>query len=223
MRTPSTCSSCGVMGHTRRSCQIVRLRAARESRGASLPPDEEHRMQVELVREFQNSPAGLRWATHLRELGERRERVMQRSQELRREREAERERRAFEMRSQPTQAPPVNLAHSFAQVVSWARRAEREASSQMMNATLSAPRSLSLKMVGDFAEDYVVNDECAICYDKTPAVGLPCKHTFCAECTLTFAKRAQSCPLCRASFQDLHLPSNVSPENFNKLSARLAL
>jgi hypothetical protein len=219
MRTPPTCGSCGVMGHTRRSCQVERLRNARESRGASLPPDEEHRMQVELVREFQNSPAGLRWATHLRELAERRELVMQRSQELRRERERERERRASEMRTQPTQAPPVNLAHSFAQVVSWARRAEREASSQMM----SAARSLSLKMVGDFQEDYVVNDECAVCYDRAPNLGLPCKHTFCGECTVTFSKKAKSCPLCRASFQELHLPSNVSPENFNKLSASLAL
>lgn len=222
MRTPSTCGSCGVMGHTRRSCQIARLRAARESRGASLPPDEEHRMQVELDREFQNSPAGLRWATQMRERGERRALVMQRSQELRREREAERERLRRE-REVERERRAFDLAHSFAQVVSWARRAEREASSQMMNATLSAPRSLSLKMVGDFAEDYVVNDECAICYDRAPNLGLPCKHTFCGECTVTFSKKAQNCPLCRASFQELHLPSNVSPENFNKLSARLAL
>jgi hypothetical protein len=223
MRTPASCGVCGVMGHTRRTCRIDRLRRA----GRAPSEEEEARIKEELRQEFQESPVAIRWARYQRELAEHRERAAQRHQERMREINAAREAEAVRQRAQqrdilsrglprPEAAPMVDVAHSFSQIISWARRAEREARTQV-------PKSLSLKMVSVFHENYTVDTECAICYDRTPSVGLPCKHTFCGDCTVKFAKKSQSCPLCRCSFQEAHISRNIEPEEFNKISAKLYL
>lgn len=244
MRTPNSCGICGVMGHTRRTCRIIRLRREGESMGAPLTREEEQRVRADLLREFNETPLGIRWNTYHREVTERRERARQERetarQEIERRRNLIRERLLEEQRQsrtqsiseenrilniiQSSQAPGIDIIHSFTQIQSWARRAEREVRTSLVNAAkLNEAKSLSLKMVSGFKEEYVVNDECAICYDRKPTVGLPCKHTFCGECTVIFAKRAQNCPLCRASFQEVHFSHTIEPDVFNKLLAKLSL
>lgn len=237
MRTPNSCGICGVMGHTRRNCRIIRVRREGERMGVPLTREEEQRVRADLLREFNETPLGIRWNTYQRELTERRETARQ---EIERRRNLVRERLLEEQRQsraqsiseenrilniiQSSQPPGIDIIHSFTQIQSWARRAEREVRTSLVNATkLNEAKSLSLKMVSGFKEEYVVNDECAICYERIPTVGLPCKHTFCGECTVIFAKRAQSCPLCRASFQEVHFSHNIEPDVFNKLAAKLSL
>tara|TARA_E500000331_G_scaffold356462_1_gene414892 strand:- start:158 stop:841 length:684 start_codon:yes stop_codon:yes gene_type:complete len=227
MRTPASCGICGVMGHTRRVCRIARLRRLRERDGGPVPTrEEEERVAAELRQEFQESRAGILWATHQREWAERREQAVQRNREAIQEgmRERQRQREAEVLarglpRPEPT--PIVDAAHSFSQIISWARRAEREVRSQIRE--VRSPKALSLKMVSDFQENYTVDTECSICYDSMPNIGLPCKHTFCGECTVKFAKKAQTCPLCRCSFEEAHICRNIEPEEFNKISAKLYL
>lgn len=226
------------MGHTRRVCRIARLR--REG-GNDYTQDEEERVKAHLRREFNESPIGIRWATHQREWEEHRERVTQRYREAReREREEARarqeEREARERQRdvqrdvlalglpRPEPAPIVDLAHSFSQIISWARRAERESRSQIRDQLreVLGPKALSLKMIDDF-NDYVVEEECAICYDAVPTVGLPCKHTFCCECTKKSARTRNTCPLCREEFSEIFICRNISPEEFNKVSTTILL
>ena len=248
MRTPASCGVCGVMGHTRRTCRIARLRRMGERADHPVPTqEEEERVKAELRQEFENSGPGIRWARYQRELAEHRELAMQRRREqtqleLQRNREAsqraqerhsafraERDRldrqRAAEVLARglprPEPAPIVDVAHSFSQIISWARRAEREARSQIRE--VRSPKALSLKMVSDFQENYTVDTECSICYDRIPIIGLPCKHTFCGECTVKFAKNSRSCPLCRSDFREAHICRNIEPEEFNKISANLYL
>mgnify|MGYP001191392863 FL=1 len=232
MRTPASCGICGVMGHNRRSCLVARLRREGEQIRSPLTQEEEARVKAELRRKFQESPLGIRWATHQREQAQRRER-------LRRERERERNlalqrnreayHRAQERHSAfqaerdrldaiATPGPLVfsDISHSFQQIVSWARRAERESRTQI-------PKSISLKMVSDFQQNYTVETECSICYNRMPNIGLPCKHTFCGDCTVKFAKKSQNCPLCRSIFQEVHFCRNIEPEEFNNISAKLFL
>ena len=45
MRTPGSCSICGVMGHTKRTCRIVRLRREGEQMGQPLTQEEEQRVK----------------------------------------------------------------------------------------------------------------------------------------------------------------------------------
>lgn len=229
MRTPASCSVCGVMGHTRRTCRIARLRRMGERADHPVPTqEEEERVKAELRQEFENSGPGIRWARYQRELAEHRERAAQRHQERMRElnaaREAEAVRRAEQrdILSRGLPDPSFDAAHSFNQIISWARRAEREARNAMSEQR-ARPRSLSLKMVSDFQENYTVDTECSICYDRMPNIGLPCKHTFCGECTVKFAKKSRSCPLCRCSFQEINICPNIGPEEFNKISAKLYL
>jgi hypothetical protein len=230
MRTPASCGVCGVMGHTRRTCRIARLRRMGDWNDHPVPTqEEEERVKAELRQEFENSSTGIRWARYQRELAEHRERAAQRHQERMREinaaREAEAVRQRGEQRdilSRGLPVPSFDASHSFSQIISWARRAEREARTQMRG-TSQNPKSLSLKMVSDFQENYTVDTECSICYDRMPNIGLPCKHTFCGECTVKFAKKSQTCPLCRCSFQEAHICRNIEPEEFNKISAKLYL
>ena len=224
MRTPASCGVCGVMGHTRRTCRIARLRRAGRS---DYTQEEEQRIGAELRAEFDASQRGIMWARYQREESERRVQAMQRNRDAVREAMNERQRqRAVEVLARglprPEPAPIVDVAHSFSQIISWARRAERESRS-LARTSLQNPRSLSLKMVSDFQENYTVDTECAICYDRTPTVGLPCKHTFCGECTVKFAQKSQSCPLCRCNFEEAHICRNIEPEEFNKISAKLYL
>jgi hypothetical protein len=222
MRTPASCGVCGVMGHTRRTCRIARLRRVGERAGTAPSQEEEDRVKAELRAEFDASQIGILWARYQGEQAERREQA-RRNMAERREAELERQRAAQQdILSRPLPVPNLDVAHSFSQIISWARRAEREARSQMRTSPQN-PRSLSLKMVSDFQENYTVDTECAICYDRTPTVGLPCKHTFCGECTVKFAQKAQNCPLCRCSFHEVHFSRNIQPEEFNKISAKLYL
>lgn len=220
MRTPASCGVCGVMGHTRRTCLVARLR---NSGGSDYTQAEEERVKEHLRRQFENSPNGIRWARHQREEAERAEAARQR---FRAAREAEAARRRAEQRdilSRGLPDPSSEIAaHSFNQIISWARRAEREMRNAMSEQQ-ARPRSLSLKMVSDFQENYTVDTECSICYDRMPNIGLPCKHTFCGECTVKFAKKSRSCPLCRCSFQEINICPNIEPEEFNKISAKLYL
>lgn len=230
MRTPASCGVCGVMGHTRRTCRIARLRRMAERADHPEPTqEEEERVKAELRQEFENSGPGIRWARHQREQAEHRERAQQRHQERMRElnaaREAEAARQRAEQRdilSRGLPDPSFDAAHSFNQIISWARRAEREMRNAMAEQQ-ARPRSLSLKMVSDFQENYTVDTECSICYDRMPNIGLPCKHTFCGECTVKFSKKSRSCPLCRCSFQEINICRNIEPEEFNKISAKLYL
>lgn len=214
MRTPGSCGICGVMGHTRRNCLVARLRS---QGGSDYTQQEEDRVKASLHQNFLESPLGIRWTTYQRELTERRERAMQRRRELT-QLELQRNREAYQRRQEQRSAfrAEQDRLDSFHQIISWARRAEREARTQV-------PKSLSLKMVGDFEENYSVDTECAICYERTPSVGLPCKHTFCGECTVKSAQKSQNCPLCRSSFQEVHFSRNIEPEEFNKISAKLYL
>ena len=225
MRTPASCGVCGVMGHTRRTCRIDRLRRA----GRAPSQEEEDRIKAELRAEFENSGPGIRWGRYQIELAEHRERAAQRHQERVREinaaREAELERQRAEQRdilSRGLPNPNLDAAHSFNQIISWARRAEREARNQMRT-TSQNPKSLSLKMVSDFHENYTVDTECSICYDRMPNIGLPCKHTFCGECTVKFSKKSRNCPLCRSDFREINICRNIEPEEFNKISAKIVL
>lgn len=264
MRTPGSCGICGVMGHTRRTCLVARLRS---EGGSDYTQQEEERVKAHLRQEFLESPLGIRWTRYQRALTERRERAMQRRREqtqleLQRNREASqraqerhsayraerdrldgiarhsfsarvaqqiiswatraerhtrfREERDDEGITRERTAVSQDISHSFQQISSWVRRAERETRTQV-------PKSLSLKMVGDFHKNYTIETECAICYERTPSVGLPCKHTFCGECTVKFAKKSQNCPLCRSTFQEVHFCRNIEPEEFNKISAKLYL
>lgn len=211
------------MGHTRRTCRIARLRRMEERADHPVPTqEEEERVKAELRQEFENSGPGIRWARYQREALERREQAMQRNREAMNERQRQ---RAAEVLARgvprPEPAPIVDVAHSFSQIISWARRAEREARSQIRE--VRSPKALSLKMVSDFQENYTVDTECSICYDRVPNIGLPCKHTFCGECTVKFAKKAQTCPLCRCSFEEARICRNIEPEEFNKISAKLYL
>ena len=226
MRTPASCGICGVMGHTRRTCLVARLR--REG-GSDYTQAEEERVKEHLRQQFQNSDIGIRWARYQREEAERRERATQRHQERMREinaaREAEAVRQRAEQRdilSRELPVPSFDASHSFSQIISWARRAEREARTQI-RATSQNPKSLSLKMVSDFQENYTVDTECSICYEKMPNIGLPCKHTFCGECTVKFAKKSRNCPLCRCDFREINICRNIEPEEFNNISAKLYL
>ena len=237
MRPPNSCGICGVMGHTRRTCRIMRLRREGEQLDVPLTQEEEQRVTADLLNEFNETPLGIRWNTYHRELIERREAARQ---DRERRRNLERERLLEEQQQsrmqliseenrilniiQSSQPRGIDISHSFAQIQSWVRRAEREVRNTLIRATkLNEANSLSLKMVSSWKEEYVVNDECAICYDRTPTVGLPCKHTFCGECTVIFAKKAQTCPMCRASFQEVHFSRNIEPDVFNKLVAKLSL
>ena len=228
MRTPGSCSICGVMGHTRRGCLVARLRREGEQMGSPLTQEEENRVKMDLLRTFQESPNGIRWTRYQREQAERREQAMQRRREqtqleLQRNREAYQraQERQSAFRAERDRLDGIET-HSFQQIISWARRAEREVRNAMAEQQ-ARPRSLSLKMVSDFQENYTVDTECSICYERMPNIGLPCKHTFCGECTVKFAKKSRSCPLCRCSFQEINICHNIGPEEFNKISAKLYL
>ena len=118
----------------------------------------------------------------------------------------------------------INISHTFNQLHSWLRRAERETTNRIRQSqTQQIPKSLSLKMVSDFSGYQEQDSKCCICYENDPIVGLPCRHSFCGECTVKFAKKNQNCPLCRHTFNEVHIPCNITPENFNKISCKLIL
>ena len=225
MRTPASCSICGVMGHTRRTCSLPERRLSAERRGTPLTESQEQEIRADLRRQFENSPNGIRWARHQREQAEHRERAEQRHQQRMRELNAAREAEAARQRAARAEQPlltPIDLSHTFTQIQSWARRAEREVRNAMAEQQ-ARPRSLSLKMVSDFQQNYTVDTECSICYERMPNIGLPCKHTFCGECTVKFAQKSRSCPLCRCQFREINICRNIEPEEFNKISAKLYL
>ena len=218
MRTPASCSVCGVMGHTRRTCLVARLRS---QGGSDYTQEEEERVKAHLRQQFENSNTGIRWARYQREEAERRERAAQRHRDRMRELNAAREAEVVRQRAARAEQPlliPSDLSHTFPQIQSWARRAEREVRNAMAEQQ-ARPRSLSLKMMSDFQQNYTVDTECSICYEKIPNIGLPCKHTFCGECTVKFAQKSRSCPLCRCQFREINICRNIEPEDFNKISA----
>jgi hypothetical protein len=112
------------------------------------------------------------------------------------------------------------LNHSLNQLNLWVTRVRREVTAIVT--TPAAPKSLSLKMVPSF-ENYTVEEECCICYDAEPIVGLPCKHTFCATCIATTAKTRCVCPMCRAEFSEIHIAQDIHPEQFNKVVAKIII
>jgi hypothetical protein len=122
--------------------------------------------------------------------------------------------------SMPAPAIDPTLNHSLTQLNNWVNRVRREVGAIV--ATPRAPKSLSLKMVPSF-ENYTVEEECCICYDAEPIVGLPCKHTFCATCTSTTAKTRCICPMCRAEFSEIHIAQDIHPEQFNKVVAKIII
>lgn len=235
VRTPGACSTCNVMGHTKRTCRIALLRRVREPTGTAPTQEEEEAVKVELRSEFERSSQGIRW----------RERVLHRTAAMDEYRMQERRRAAENLArrlteraalerpqaaggsrpqaaggSRPAPRPSVDLDNAFVQLQSWVRRAEREARTRIREAR--APKSLSLKMIDDF-KDYAVEEECAICYDAVPTVGLPCKHTFCATCTKRSAKTRNTCPMCRDEFSEVFICRDISPEEFNKVSTTILL
>lgn len=235
MRAPSTCSCCGVMGHNIRGCLVIRLRA---TGGSDYTQEEEERVKAHLREEFQNSATGIRWARYQSEQAERRERSIQRNLEQMRDRDAEvqayqerrererreRERSERELLNAAGSGREPDLTHTFTQIQSWVRRAQREMNSAMDNARRERnSKTLSLKMVSNFQENYTVDTECSICYENMPNIGLPCKHTFCGECTVKFSKKSRSCPLCRSDFREITICRDIEPEEFNKISAKLYL
>ena len=140
--------------------------------------------------------------------------------------EQARQRLLAQQRQQEAQAQQgnINISHTFSQIQSWVRRAEREATNRIRQCqTQQIPKSLSLKMVSDFSGYQQDESKCCICYENDPIVGLPCRHSFCGECTVKFAKKNQNCPLCRNTFHEVHIPCNITPENFNKISCKLIL
>ena len=224
MRTPASCSVCGVMGHTRRTCLVARLR---NSGGSDYTQAEEERVKEHLRQQFQNSGIGIRWARYQREVTERRERALERHQEMMREATAQRQAAAAAAPAAAggggTATSQINLTHTFNQIQSWVRRAEREMRTTLVEQQPPRPKSLSLKMVSDFHENYTVDTECSICYETIPNIALPCKHTFCGECTVKFSKKSRSCPLCRSEFLEINICRNIEPEEFNKISAKIVL
>jgi len=122
--------------------------------------------------------------------------------------------------SMPAPAIDPTLNHSLTQLTAWVTRVRRDVNAAV--AIPRAPKSLSLKMVPSF-ENYTVEEECCICYDAEPIVGLPCKHTFCATCTSTTAKTRCICPMCRAEFSEIHIAQDIHPEQFNKVVAKIII
>ena len=140
--------------------------------------------------------------------------------------EQARQRLLARQRQQEAQAQQgnINISHTFSQIQSWVRRAEREATNRIRQCqNQQIPKSLSMKMVSDFSGYQEDDSKCCICYENDPVVGLPCRHSFCGECTVKFAKKNQNCPLCRSTFHEVHIPCNITPENFNKISCKLIL
>ena len=113
--------------------------------------------------------------------------------------EQARQRLLAQQRQQEAQAQQdhINISHTFNQLHSWLRRAERETTNRIRQSqTQQIPKSLSLKMVSDFSGYQEEDSKCCICYENDPIVGLPCSHSFCGECTVKFAKKNQNCPVC---------------------------
>lgn len=222
VRTPCTCSICGVMGHNKRTCRIVRLRREGEQMGEPLTQQEEQRVKADLQREFNESPIGIHWNTYQRELTERNQRARQ-ERERRRQEEIMNNQRAYEraVERRRLHRAELNILDAIYHINSqFARQAWPIRTRSEMRTT---PKSLSLKMVSDFQKDYSFECECSICYERIPNIGLPCKHTFCGDCTVKFSQKDQSCPLCRSTFNEVHISQNIDPNEFNKISAKLSL
>ena len=251
MRRPASCSGCQIMGHTRPTCKLEADRRRRICRSLDpATPDEIIQMKEEMTRAFTESARGIAWREQEVLNAERaeRSRAAHRQQEVlnaeraERYRAAHRQRRAEEIASAGArQGRPVSIGaagggpahasraapaidptlnHSLTQLNAWVTRVRRDVNAAV--AIPRAPKSLSLKMVPSF-ENYTVEEECCICYDAEPIVGLPCKHTFCATCTSTTAKTRCICPMCRAEFSEIHIAQDIHPEQFNKVVAKIII
>ena len=238
MRTPYSCGTCGVMGHTRRTCRLPAERHAAQVRGTPLTENEEQEIRANYLREFQESPPGIRWTRHLRELRQRAQVSQEQSRHIREAHEREaRQRQAREQqaaqqieaqqrearqqadferfeqleeqarqrllarqRQQEAQAQAqqgdINISYTFNQLRILIRRAERETTNRIRQCqTQQSTKSLSLKMVSDFSNYQEDESDCCICCENEPNIGLPCNHSFCADCTIKFAKKKQICPM----------------------------
>jgi hypothetical protein len=193
----------------------ARLRQAREQQAAQQREAQQQAAQQQATRE----QADFERFEQLEEQARQRLLAQQRQQEARAQRQQEAR----------AQQGHIDISHTFSQiqssVMSLVRRAERETTNRIRreSQTQQIPKSLSLKMVSDFSGYQEEDSTCCICYENDPIVGLPCKHSFCGECTVKFAKKNQNCPLCRSTFHEVHIPCNITPENFNKISCKLIL
>jgi len=251
MRRPASCSGCKIMGHTRPTCKLEADRRRRICRSLDpATPDEIIQMKEEMTRAFTESAKGIAWREQQLLVAERARQQRQhylerqRLENVRRQEinAADRQRRAEEIASAGArQGRPVSIGaaggapahasraapaidptlnHSLTQLNAWVTRVRRDVNAAV--AIPRAPKSLSLKMVPSF-ENYTVEEECCICYDAEPIVGLPCKHTFCATCTSTTAKTRCICPMCRAEFSEIHIAQDIHPEQFNKVVAKIII
>jgi hypothetical protein len=223
----NNCGICSVSGHNRRNCLWERERLLRIHNEDPWSPEESVAFREYQQRLFDNSPRGVYES-------ERRVRVaaavaavaVGRSQEVRAAERRDAARQVEEtgaVRRRPAAAGggPAPVDDSFRQIALWARRAERSMEARLAE-TLPAPKTLTLKMVDSFT-DYSLYDECAICYDNNPNIGLPCKHTFCFVCTKRFAQAHTNCPLCRQEFNEIHLCRDIKTDEFNSIVAKILL
>ena len=113
------------------------------------------------------------------------------------------------------------LGNSLNQIDAWVTHARSDIA-RIAHSSPPPPKSFSIKIIDNFV-GYTVELECVICYDCKPTIGLPCNHTFCADCAIKLAKASSNCPLCRAEFADIHISRDIESHEFNKVFARVFL
>lgn len=79
---------------------------------------------------------------------------------------------------------------------------------------------ITMQMCGP-DEQYMIDDICPICMDKTQennVIAYTCGHAFCCDCsTESLKKCGRNCPMCRAKTTHIKFKSDILPENFNIL------
>lgn len=99
------------------------------------------------------------------------------------------------------------------------RRARRE-----NTVHIDSKPKYNIKMISPDS-DLFTSEDCPVCMDSLSdkdTISLSCKHSFCGNCiTELISRNCKNCPACRADMNEFHFKSNISPENFNNLFAKL--
>lgn len=89
---------------------------------------------------------------------------------------------------------------------------------------INSKPKFTIKMISPDS-DIFTSQDCPICMDSLSdkdTISLSCKHSFCGNCiTELISRKCNNCPACRADMNEFHFKSNISPENFNNLFAKL--